>query len=360
MTKNIKHLTILILLCLAASACALPQVGIPVTGGLPRALPTDPQAQTSTSLVSTVSALQTAVAAASATAAAPSSTLAPTALPSSTPQPVDTAQPSTPQPAPSATALPTATAPLATAGASPTTTLTVPCNKADFVADVTVPDYTHFDFGNSFTKTWRLRNSGGCVWTTDYAIVFDKGYAMGNTFKVNLSAPVLPQHTVDVSVSFTAPNTSGIYQGYWLLQDVDGKRFGIGADASGDFWVKIGVGDLNTQTPVASGSCSLISMSPGLNATYSPNNELDMRWTVTNTSGSTWSRGQVDYIYISGTKMYTKNPTYDLSTDVPSGNSVDIIVDSKAPSSPGYYSTTWAIVQGSTRLCYLSNTIYVK
>ncbi len=34
-----------------------------------------------------------------------------------------------------------------------------------FVADVTVPDDTHFSPGQTFDKTWRLQNAGDCEWS---------------------------------------------------------------------------------------------------------------------------------------------------------------------------------------------------
>src|SRR5690606_3738857 len=42
----------------------------------------------------------------------------------------------------------------------------IPCNVASFVADVTIPDNTNIAVSKAFTKTWRLRNSGSCTWTS--------------------------------------------------------------------------------------------------------------------------------------------------------------------------------------------------
>jgi len=39
------------------------------------------------------------------------------------------------------------------------------CDRAQFISDVTVPDGTTFAPGATFTKTWRLKNSGTCTWT---------------------------------------------------------------------------------------------------------------------------------------------------------------------------------------------------
>src|SRR5512140_3570859 len=36
-------------------------------------------------------------------------------------------------------------------------------DKASFVEDVTIPDYTHLDPRETFTKTWRIKNVGTCT-----------------------------------------------------------------------------------------------------------------------------------------------------------------------------------------------------
>jgi hypothetical protein len=74
-------------------------------------------------------------------------------------------------------------------------------DRAQFVADVTVPDGSRYDPNATFTKTWRLRNSGTCTWTNAYTMVFDSGTQMGSTTSVNLpAASTAPGQTVDVSV----------------------------------------------------------------------------------------------------------------------------------------------------------------
>src|SRR5512147_319374 len=41
-------------------------------------------------------------------------------------------------------------------------------NSAAFVTDVTIPDNTNVAGGTTFTKTWRVSNTGTCVWGADY------------------------------------------------------------------------------------------------------------------------------------------------------------------------------------------------
>ncbi len=136
------------------------------------------------------------------------------------------------------------------------------CDRALFLADVTVPDGTLFAPGTAFTKTWRLKNVGTCTWTTSYALVFDTGEQMSGPSSVAMPKTVAPGGTVDVTVNLTAPNAAGTYRGYWKFQNANGARFGIGSDGTKSWWVEIKVSgtatgrnyDFGTATsPVASG-----------------------------------------------------------------------------------------------------------
>ena len=114
------------------------------------------------------------------------------------------------------------------------------CDRAQFVTDVTVPDGTAFAPGAAFTKTWRLKNIGTCTWTTSYAMVFDTGDKMSGPDSVNMPRTVSPGQTVDVPVNLTAPGTAGSYRAYWLFQNANGVRFGLGADGTKSWWVESG------------------------------------------------------------------------------------------------------------------------
>lgn len=119
------------------------------------------------------------------------------------------------------------------------------CDAAAFVKDVTVSDGTSFGRGVGFTKTWRIQNVGICSWTTSYALVFISGNGLGAPTAVNLPGNINPGATVDISVNMTTPNNDGHYISYWKLRNASGVLFGLGADASGAFWV-----DINVNGPV--------------------------------------------------------------------------------------------------------------
>lgn len=115
-------------------------------------------------------------------------------------------------------------------------------DKAEFVADVTVPDGTSFSPGESFTKTWRLKNAGLTTWNTSYQLVFVTGEQMGGPTSVPLTGEVAPNATVDISVPLIAPNEAGSHIGYWNLRSPTGQLFGVGANGNEAVWVTINVG----------------------------------------------------------------------------------------------------------------------
>ncbi len=126
---------------------------------------------------------------------------------------------------------------------TPTPTNTpIPCNLGRFVTDVTIPDGTTFEPGEVFTKTWRIKNTGSCAWTSGYDIVFSGGDAMSAPGSVQItSGTVNPGQNVNVSVELTAPALEGTYRGNWQLRDPSDVIFGIENSASGLFWVEIKV-----------------------------------------------------------------------------------------------------------------------
>jgi hypothetical protein len=115
--------------------------------------------------------------------------------------------------------------------------------------------------GQTFTKTWALKNIGQCQWTTAYQLVFVSGTQMGapNSAAFPMNVPV--GQTAQFSINMTAPMQAGSYRGYWMFKNASGQLFGIGADANKPWWVDIKVsgptvtpgGPTKTPTPTATG-----------------------------------------------------------------------------------------------------------
>ena len=193
-----------------------------------------------------LAACQTASPSPTATALPASST--PTTAPAAThtPPPTPTQPPPTDTPPPTATftpALPTDT-PLPPTNAPDCT------NQASFVADITVPDESVVEAGMTFTKTWRIRNTGTCVWSAGYTLDYYAGDVLSAT--VPISMPVtLPGEMTDISIALTAPKEEGLYQGYFVIKNPQGLIMAIGEDSR--LWVviqaKADVQGLLTPTP---------------------------------------------------------------------------------------------------------------
>jgi hypothetical protein len=218
--NNKRVLLPLPILLAAALACNLEQ----------QAAPTLSQAQIETLSAQTIMAIQwqTLSAGGNTPGAPPAGTSAiPAVADTNTMLPTVT---STGTPPPSATFTPTMTA------------TPIPCNWAQFITDVTVPDNWETGPLDHFTKTWRLKNVGSCTWTSGYSLIFDHGDPMSAPASQQLTTgTVAPGGTIDVSVDLLSPAAVGTYQGYFKLRSSDGVPFGIGPSADGAFWVKIKV-----------------------------------------------------------------------------------------------------------------------
>lgn len=170
-----------------------------------------------------------------ATTAANSATQAPSHTPPIEPSPVYTIT-RTPLPTLTQTALPTATVPMLLPDGS-----LAPCNAAQFIQDVSIPDGTPVRPGQIFTKVWEFKNIGNCTWTKNYAVVLVWGNPMGVASPVPLRQVVHPGEHVEIALNMKAPYIPACWEGWWKFQDEEGNRFGIDFKFAEVFWVRVGV-----------------------------------------------------------------------------------------------------------------------
>jgi len=127
------------------------------------------------------------------------SALEPTVRPTPTPHPSPMPSPScTPSPIPADTPEP------------------ANCWNAQYVADVTIPDGTRLDPGEMFTKTWRVRNVGTCIWEK-VTLVLSSGENMGASV-IDVSRTE-PGETIEINARMTAPTESGRYRSEWSFSN---------------------------------------------------------------------------------------------------------------------------------------------
>ncbi len=197
-------------------------------------------------------------------------------------------------PAASATPEPTATEP----GPSPTPGAAGCTDKATFVSDVTIPDNSILAPGETFTKTWRIRNSGTCTWNANYSLVFESGNIMNGAASVPLPGQVPPNTTVDVSVDLEAPITDGSYKGNWMFKNQAGVLFGIGASANTPFFVLIVVGPTPTPKPAVAYSFAAnycdADWSSGAGALSCPGTDTDNTGFVIRLANPRLENGEVE------------------------------------------------------------------
>ena len=151
---------------------------------------------------------------------------------------------------PAATLTPLATLPpLATStggavlgvGTAPVGAATTSCYGLTFVSDVSIPDNTQMDPGETFTKTWKVQNSGSCAWEAGSKFQNTGGNAMGAS-AVTLSSSVASGATYEISVPMTAPSTNGTVRGNWRMATKTGQLFGD------EVFVQIVVGNATAAT----------------------------------------------------------------------------------------------------------------
>jgi len=101
------------------------------------------------------------------------------------------------------------------------------CDGAVYVNDVTIPDSTTIPAGQSFTKTWKVSNTGTCAWTATYQLVFVAGDSLGGK-ATPIGIAVSPGQSADISVVLTSSSAAGEIKGTWRLSNDKGQTFGDG------------------------------------------------------------------------------------------------------------------------------------
>jgi len=97
--------------------------------------------------------------------------------------------------------------------------------SVEFVADVTLPDRSHYPAAKLLTKTWAMRNSGNASWGDDVELVYFKGdraLSLEDRYPVMNAAP---GQAVEISASIRTPEEAGRYCTYFRLQK-NGQFFG--------------------------------------------------------------------------------------------------------------------------------------
>lgn len=221
-------------------------------------------------------------------------------------------------------------------------------DKASFVADLTVPDYTVFAPNVAFTKTWRLKNTGTCTWTTGYKLTWVSGNPMSAVYPVAFTTTISPGQTVDLSANMVSPATDGTYQGNWMLQNASGTTFGIGTYGTSQFWVLIRVSG-GAPPPPPPSSCDRAAFVADVTVpdytVFAPNVAFMKTWRLKNVGTCTWTTSY-KLVFVSGSQM-SAPVSVPFTTSVAPGQTVDLSANMVSPISAGTYQGNWMLQNAS-------------
>lgn len=221
-------------------------------------------------------------------------------------------------------------------------------NRAQFV-DETVPDGTVKTAGDTFTKTWRIRNAGSCTWTTGYKLVYNSGDQMAGASPIALTSSVAPGAIATLAVDLTAPATAGTHTGYWMLADASNHKFGLGWYANQAWWVSINVGGGGSSGGWPAWCSNLaafvsdVTVPDGTSKTAG--SAFVKTWRIRNAGTCTWTPSY-HLVFVSGSQMGGAASTA-LADSVYPGESVDLSVNLTAPASAGTYTGYWMLDDGA-------------
>lgn len=215
---------------------------------------------------------------------------------------------------------------------------------AEFVEDVTVPDYASVKPGETFTKVWRLQNTGTCDWA-NLTLVFISDDRLGGESPTAVP-PTSRGEFVDISLELMAPSQPGQYLSVWQLHTADGRSFGppvytrIIVQATGL--------SSTSQSPYA------VSMDDGCvldaafiadvtipdGTTVEANESFNKIWRMQNLGTCDWGEGY-NLVFVSGDQMRGPGSVPISPTRV--GETTDIVVPLTSPGVAGNYTGWWRL-----------------
>jgi pimeloyl-ACP methyl ester carboxylesterase len=108
------------------------------------------------------------------------------------------------------------------------------------LAGETIRDGTQMQPGQSFTKTWTLRNVGTTTWDSRYKLQWTGGDTLSNHAETSVNGSVAPGGPYTFSIPMTAPSANGSYREVWKFVNANGET--IKVDNSTTVWASITVG----------------------------------------------------------------------------------------------------------------------
>ncbi len=100
------------------------------------------------------------------------------------------------------------------------------CDNSAYVEDLTIPDGTILTPGETFVKTWAIRNTGSCTWKEGYSVTLHEGDSMAGG-ATELGKTIISGKEAKITVFLAAPDLEGTYKGTWIMVNKYGVPFGM-------------------------------------------------------------------------------------------------------------------------------------
>jgi hypothetical protein len=201
---------------------------------------------------------------------------------------------------------------------------------ATLIADLPPPNGARLEAGRTFTKTWRLRNSGAVAWGDGFALApADSNPLSGAAVPL---PPLTPGNTTDISVALTAPAAIGHHRAAWQARTADNTPFGDILQVEIEVVRPGAADDARFEADVDTPDGSVIAAGTPFTKT----------WRVRNAGTSAWSAGYA-LAFVGDNRMSGSGPAAD-SVPLPAalpGETVEVAVALAAPLAPGLHRSTW-------------------
>lgn len=184
-----------------------------------------------------------------------------------------------------------------------------------------VPDGTIMQPGETFWKTWRLKNNGTCTWNSAYKIVYWSGDLMGGLLEYQFPEVVGPGEEVDIKILLKAPSSNGNFSSFWKLQSEWGSQFGVG-QYDQPFYVQINVNDSSNPSYTVTNVTYNIVRDPTVgcatnvwyyvNATITTNGPATVRYQWLQSDGNNSGTGKTLKFTEAGSQTITRSWSFHL------------------------------------------------
>lgn len=203
-------------------------------------------------------------------------------------------------------------------------------DDAAFVSDETIPDGIIMQPGQTFLKSWRVRNNGTTTWGDGYTLAYYSDNLL-DAPRVHALPRVRPNDDVFIAITLTAPQTAGPQRSTWRLRNKAGRFFGD------RLFTEIQVDEDITNERI-DGATYVDDVTINDGTRVQPQQPLSKIWRLRNTGNTAWENGY-RLRFVEDHQMGAPD-AIPLPAAEP-GETVNVGLTITAPIPPGLHRTTW-------------------